>query len=254
MLFHERELKKGIGTRLKEEQLPEVGDQMRLYVRYIQNPMGEMELSNSERERVEREDGVWREIKEHHRKGTHVKGRVLNPVNGGYAVGIAGLVCFLPNQCVRPYEGSNEPPAGELLSFKILGLTEDIKNVILMGPMTDGGNRRDAAWAGKRRGGAEGAGKDGAVAGGGFLAQESRRVEGAGDVRVEEARRRTRERRRGGGEEDDGAHGEDGGGRAADVGRGNSRKRGRRGRGGERREERLTTAMAVSQCISKSNG
>ena len=139
---------------------------MRLYVRYIQNPMGEMELSNSERERVEREDGVWREIKEHHRKGTHVKGRVLNPVNGGYAVGIAGLVCFLPNQCVRPYEGSNEPPAGELLSFKILGLTEDIKNVILMGPMTDGGNRRDAAWAGKRRGGAEGAGKDGAVAGG----------------------------------------------------------------------------------------
>ena len=58
--------------------------------------MARMELSNSERERVEREDGVWREIKEHHRKGTHVKGRVLNPVNGGYAVGIAGLVCFLP--------------------------------------------------------------------------------------------------------------------------------------------------------------
>lgn len=168
MLFHERELKKGIGTRLKEEPLPEVGDEMRLYVRYIQNPMGEMELSNSERERVEREDGVWREIREHHRRGTHVKGRVLNPVNGGYAVGIAGLVCFLPNQCVRPHEGSNEPPAGELLPFKILGLTEDIKNVILMGPMTDGGSRRDAAWAGKRRGGAEGADKEGAVAGGGF--------------------------------------------------------------------------------------
>ena len=107
-------------------------------------------------------------------------------------MGIAGLVCFLPNQCVRPYEGSNEPPAGELLSFKILSLTEDIKNVILMGPMTDGGNRRDAAWAGSDEV-PRVPERMPAVAGGGFW-RASRRVEGAGDVRVEEARRRTRER------------------------------------------------------------
>jgi hypothetical protein len=78
---------------------------------------------------------------------------VLNAVNGGYAVGIAGLVAFLPNQCVRPFRGSPEPPAGELLPFKILGVTESIKNVILVGPMT-GGARRDARdgtapWAGR---------------------------------------------------------------------------------------------------------
>ena len=74
-------------------------------------------------------------------------------MNGGYAVGIAGLVAFLPNQCVRPFRGSPEPPAGELLPFKILGVTESIKNVILVGPMT-GGARRDARdgtapWAGR---------------------------------------------------------------------------------------------------------
>jgi hypothetical protein len=163
-MFHEKELKRGIGTKLKEEPLPEIGDRIELYVRYLQNPMGEMEVSNADRVRSARSEGAWREILTHYRLGTHVKGRVLNAVNGGYAVGIAGLVAFLPNQCVRPHRGSPEPPAGELLPFKILGVTENIKNVILVGPMTGGaGSRRDGqapAWAG-RKGGRPG-GKGGA--------------------------------------------------------------------------------------------
>jgi hypothetical protein len=152
-MFHEKELRRGIGTRLKEEPLPQIGDRLELYVRYLQNPMGEMEVSGADRARTARSEGAWREILQHYRHGTHVKGRVLNAVNGGYAVGIAGLVAFLPNQCVRPFRGSPEPPAGELLPFKILGVTESIKNVILVGPMT-GGARRDARdgtapWAGR---------------------------------------------------------------------------------------------------------
>ena len=152
-MFHEKELRRGIGTRLKEEPLPAIGDRLELYVRYLQNPMGEMEVSGADRVRAARSEGAWREILTHYRLGTHVKGRVLNAVNGGYAVGIAGLVAFLPNQCVRPFRGSPEPPAGELLPFKILGVTESIKNVILVGPMT-GGARRDARdgtapWAGR---------------------------------------------------------------------------------------------------------
>ena len=152
-MFHEKELRRGIGTRLKEEPLPAIGDRLELYVRYLQDPMGEMEVSGADRARTARSEGAWREILQHYRHGTHVKGRVLNAVNGGYAVGIAGLVAFLPNQCVRPFRGSPEPPAGELLPFKILGVTESIKNVILVGPMT-GGARRDARdgtapWAGR---------------------------------------------------------------------------------------------------------
>ena len=152
-MFHEKELRRGIGTRLKEEPLPKIGDRLELYVRYLQNPMGEMEVSGADRVRAARSEGAWREIVQHYKLGTHVKGRVLNAVNGGYAVGIAGLVAFLPNQCVRPFRGSPEPPAGELLPFKILGVTESIKNVILVGPMT-GGARRDARdgtapWAGR---------------------------------------------------------------------------------------------------------
>jgi hypothetical protein len=173
-MFHEKELKRGIGTKLKEEPLPEIGDRIELYVRYLQNPMGEMEVSNADRVRSARSEGAWREILTHYRLGTHVKGRVLNAVNGGYAVGIAGLVAFLPNQCVRPHRGSPEPPAGELLPFKILGVTENIKNVILVGPMTGGaGSRRDGqapAWAGRK--GGRPSGKGGA--------SDDRSVDGSG--------------------------------------------------------------------------
>ena len=146
-MFHEKELRRGIGTRLKEEPLPEIGDKVELYVRYLQNPMGEMEVSGADRVRAARSEGAWREIVQHYKLGTHVKGRVLNAVNGGYAVGIAGLVAFLPNQCVAA-SGSPRAPAGELLPFKILGVTESIKNAILGGAHD---RRRAAGRAGRNR-------------------------------------------------------------------------------------------------------
>ncbi len=44
---------------------------------------------------------VLQELKKARAEGTTVLGRVLNPVNKGYAVGIGGLVCFLPvTQCL----------------------------------------------------------------------------------------------------------------------------------------------------------
>ena len=121
VMFHEKELRRSPGTRLKEEPIPQIGDQLRLMVRHVQNPMGEMELSNSQRELEERDEGVWREIKAIHARRGVVKGRVMNTVNGGYAVGVAGIVGFLPNKMVKPTSsGSLRPPAGDLLPFRIL--------------------------------------------------------------------------------------------------------------------------------------
>ncbi len=37
-----------------------------------------------------------------HKGGTPVQGRVLNPVNAGFAVGVAGIVCFLPERHTVP--------------------------------------------------------------------------------------------------------------------------------------------------------
>lgn len=41
-------------------------------------------------------EAVFSEVEEHHRTGTPVRGRILNEVNQGYCVGIAGLTGFLP--------------------------------------------------------------------------------------------------------------------------------------------------------------
>lgn len=102
--FHEKELKKGLGTRYLQEPLPSVGSEMRLLLRYIENPMGEMELSKADRVRLEREEGVWRELRRIHLERGIVKGRVLNSINGGYSVGIAGKALghgFYPSTAVE---------------------------------------------------------------------------------------------------------------------------------------------------------
>ena len=204
---------------------------MRLLVRHIQNPMGELELSNAEREKAEREDGVWREILDRYRRGRPVTGRILNPVNGGYAVGVAGLVCFLPNATARgSRDGGSAPPAGELMSFKIINITEAIRNVILAGPVDGeyasrgGGRGGRPAWASAPRGNARGkGGKDasslaeGAAGGGGVLEEEGAREERARGERLDEARREGEGEGAGGAEGRVRADGEGGRGRAADV-------------------------------------
>ena len=138
-MFHEKELRRSPGTRLKEEPIPEIGDQLRLMVRHVQNPMGEMELSNTQRELEEREFALWGEIKATRSRGGLIKGRVLNVCKGGWSVGIAGYVAFLPNNCVKPYDGRAKPPLGELLQFRILKIRDDIRNIVVEGPLSDGG-------------------------------------------------------------------------------------------------------------------
>jgi len=39
---------------------------------------------------------IWAEIEAHRDNHTTLKGRVLNPMNSGYSVGVGGVVGFLP--------------------------------------------------------------------------------------------------------------------------------------------------------------
>ena len=96
-----------------------------------------------------------------------VKGRVLNAVNGGYAVGVAGHICFLPQREIRPYKGQSVPPLGDLLQFRILQITETTKNVVLTGPHSSSADsKRPKAWAGRGNfgGGGGGGGASGRAA------------------------------------------------------------------------------------------
>jgi hypothetical protein len=53
---------------------------------------------------------------------------VLNPVNGGFAVGLAGLVAFLPAGRARQAVAA---PAGSLQLFEVVALTDETRNVVL---------------------------------------------------------------------------------------------------------------------------
>jgi hypothetical protein len=53
---------------------------------------------------------------------------VLNAVNGGFAIGIAGMVCFLPAGRSRHRSASS---VGALQAFEVIALTEATRNVVV---------------------------------------------------------------------------------------------------------------------------
>ena len=57
---------------------------------------------------------------------TKVKGRILNPVKGGYSVGIGGLVGFLPNKSYR-----EEDRLLSLVTLNILKSNAYTKNIVV---------------------------------------------------------------------------------------------------------------------------
>ena len=146
-----------------------IGDVVEARVKWMNNPMGELDLEvkglRAERER----ESIWRELISARDSGSVVKGRLLNAVNGGYAVGIAGVIAFLP---MRAYRGRKPPTTveaalreaketgkkpespviGDLLGFKILKMTasgDSYRNIVVSGPL--GGGSADRRGEAKRR-------------------------------------------------------------------------------------------------------
>ena len=146
-----------------------IGDVVEARVKWMNNPMGELDLEvkglRAERER----ESIWRELISARDSGSVVKGRILNAVNGGYAVGIAGMIAFLP---MRAYRGrkppttleaalreakesgknADGPVVGDLLGFKILKMTasgDTYRNIVVSGPL--GGGSADRRSEAKRR-------------------------------------------------------------------------------------------------------
>lgn len=168
-------------TTYRLDELPEnvaVGDVVEAKVTWMNNPLRELDLEVKGLAASKRKERVWRELLEARDGGKSVKGRILNAVNGGYAVGIAGLIAFLPS---RAYRGKGEPRTaeralrdalenasgsgsagdvgapivGDLLTFKILKMTasgETYRNVVVTGPIGgNAGERRRAASAKETR-------------------------------------------------------------------------------------------------------
>lgn len=107
------------------------GDVVQVYLEYEETPEGDMLVSGQQAAVQRRKQAVWKELEERAKTGKTVKGRVLNQLSGGYSVGVAGLICFLPTTRCGPGMAKR---IGDLQEFKIMKMSPTKNNVILADP------------------------------------------------------------------------------------------------------------------------
>ncbi|CAL8463347.1 g2881 [Coccomyxa elongata] len=116
-----------------------VGDVLQFVVEELETPYGDMQLAVERRIENDKVAGVWEMVKEAMRSNQPVMGRVLNGVNGGYSVGVAGIVAFCPFSQMSFLTASK---VGMLQPFLVTSMNEAKRNIVL----------QDVSMLGKRRG------------------------------------------------------------------------------------------------------
>lgn len=101
-----------------------IGQQIPFYMENYDNYEHNIILSYDKGQKLLREKMIWDYIEDK----KYINGRILNHVNGGYSVGIGGLVAFLPkNHLGDP----KEKVMGQLKTFSILKANRINNNVIV---------------------------------------------------------------------------------------------------------------------------
>jgi ribosomal protein S1 len=72
-----------------------LGDRFVFRIQELKSPLGGIWLEPERKNRAALIDAVWAELQKHYATQQPVGGRILNPVQKGYAVGIAGVVGLL---------------------------------------------------------------------------------------------------------------------------------------------------------------
>jgi ribosomal protein S1 len=104
------------------------GDVVQVYLEHAETPEGDMLVSGQQAAVKKRVSAVWHELEQAMRSGKPVKGRVLNSITGGYAVGVGGLVCFVANACITPGVARR---IGELREYRVVKMVPERNNVVL---------------------------------------------------------------------------------------------------------------------------
>lgn len=108
--------------------IPNVGDEIDVYVEKIEDKDGLAVLS---RERARREE-AWTDLELKQQNGDHVSGTIIGHIRGGYTVELNGAVAFLPGSQVdiRPFHDvsvlMNEPQ-----KFQILKMNRARGNIVV---------------------------------------------------------------------------------------------------------------------------
>jgi hypothetical protein len=128
-----------------------VGDTVQVFLESIETPEGELLVTGQESAVSRRTKAVWGELLERLNDGRPVKGRLLNSLAGGYSVGVAGIVCFLPNRNASKVTVGR---IGELADYRVIQMNASRSNVVLSDCRLKRGGERGEG--GKRRGGGQG--------------------------------------------------------------------------------------------------
>lgn len=126
------------------------GDVLQVYLEHFESPEGDMLVSGQQAAVRRRVRAVWKELQNCMDDGRPVKGRILNAVSGGFSVGIAGLICFLP---LRSTAQRTAQKIGDLQDFKVVRMNPARNNVVLADCKMQAGLERIFARHGKHGGG-----------------------------------------------------------------------------------------------------
>ena len=129
------------------------GDTVQVFLESIETPEGDILIRGQETAVSRRGKAVWQELLERLKDGRPVKGRLLNSLAGGYSVGVAGIVCFLPNRNASKVTVSR---IGELSEYRVIQMNASRSNVVLSDCRLDrqrGAGEKRGKRGGGRRGG-----------------------------------------------------------------------------------------------------
>ena len=122
-----------------------IGDRFVFRIQELKCPLGSVWLEPQRRTRAGVQAAVWEELKRHHASGDPVGGRILNDVNGGLAVGIAGVVALLPWNAVRQHSAGQElcKKLGALQPFVVTSMNPKYRECFVRFPATEQRRRFD---------------------------------------------------------------------------------------------------------------
>ena len=119
---------KTVDGRAPEEGGVQVGDTVQVFLEEVETPEGDMLVTGQQAAVKRRVKAVWAELLERLKDGKPVKGRLLNSLSGGYSVGVAGMVCFLPNRNAAKITAAR---IGELADYRVIQMNASRSNVVL---------------------------------------------------------------------------------------------------------------------------
>lgn len=113
---------------LKRKEKLRVGDHVDLDVHYFSAYDGTITVEPLDTPSLSTTEAVWNELQSASDTERPVPGRILNKVNKGYAVGIAGIVAFLPESFALDRRVSQ---VGVLQWFQIISLERETNNILV---------------------------------------------------------------------------------------------------------------------------